>query len=122
MAAVVGKLDGLPQAPESIIVRSFYDAIKADSRLSMFTWRLIELPDPSQMPAFAVYTAVVSPAAVRIVDWPSQRETIRPECVVGFVVPWEQTNEDSKLYGLRLLNVVLREKSEIAQEANQAAD
>jgi hypothetical protein len=120
---VSNRLDSLPEAPESIIVRSFFDAISVDSRLSMFNpWKLIELDDPSRTPQFNAYTAIVSPAAVRVEDWPSKRETIRPECVVGFAVPFEPTSLESKLYGLRLLNIVRIIANEICANTSGVVD
>ncbi|MDQ5870602.1 MAG: hypothetical protein M3547_00130 [Acidobacteriota bacterium] len=108
MPAVTDPLDDLPESPESLIAKSFFKVLEDDTILSAIfkDYRLVELPDPASMPTFGTGTVVVAVKFNSIEDWPSGRQTVRVDLLIGFYIQWEPTDEKAKCHGLRLVNRV----------------
>jgi len=106
--AVTDALDSLPESPESLIAKSFFKVLEDDTILSAIfkDYRLVELPDPAALPTFGTGTVVGAVKFNSIEDWPSGRQTVRVDLVVGFYIPWEPTDEKARCHGLRLVNRV----------------
>lgn len=101
-------LDGLAESPEARIVKSFHRVLRDDPRINTIfdPVRLIELPQPIQMPEFAAYSLVICPTRITGKDWAQERQTTFVDMFVGFFLPWEDSTRDSELRGLDLLNLL----------------
>lgn len=107
MVAVTDPLDQLPESPESLIVKSFHAVLAADSLIASMGFnpvRLVELPDPDNVPEIASKSIIVAPPIVHLVDWPSKRQTIRVDVMVSAFLDWQPSSENSKLFGMRFRN------------------
>ena len=107
MPPVSNPLTGIEQSVEALIVRSFFETIRADSRFNtrFNPIRLIELPNVLEVEEFHEWTMFVGVGVVRGEDHPSLRQTTNVPVVVGWILPWESTNADSELRALNVINL-----------------
>jgi hypothetical protein len=100
-------LEGLSEAPEAKMLRSFIGIYRADAltTTNFAPIILVESPTVEAFKEFGEWALAVIPGRVTVTDHGNQT-TVRVEVLSAFYLPIEPTDQDSPLYGLDLLNHV----------------
>lgn len=97
----------LTDGPEVRLLKAAAEIVKADPILSWFQPILIvEVASVKAMLAWGSGTLVIQPVTVKPADKPSRRSTSFFSIWISAYLPGESREEDSKLEGTNLLNVV----------------